>query len=133
VTGARTSGRTAYATARLGPGDIDIVELYDAFTPSHSTRCFSARSRLLPERGAGPSYPTVISSRGRSAGQHQWWSPLLRHPGMYGSFLLIEAVRQLRRECGAGQIADCETAIAHADGGVLSSQSTVILGSQAAS
>jgi hypothetical protein len=52
---------------------------------------------------------------------------------MYGSFLLIEAVRQLRRECGAGQIADCETAIAHADGGVLSSQSTVILGSQAAS
>jgi hypothetical protein len=52
---------------------------------------------------------------------------------MYGSFLLIEAVRQLRRECGAGQIADCETAIAHGDGGVLSSQSTVILGSQAAS
>jgi hypothetical protein len=54
ATGARTSGRAAYATARLGPGDIDIVELYDAFTPSHSTRSFSARSRLLPERGAGP-------------------------------------------------------------------------------
>jgi acetyl-CoA acetyltransferase len=51
---ARTSGRAAYATARLGPGDIDVVELYDAFTPSHSTRSFSARSRLLPERGAGP-------------------------------------------------------------------------------
>jgi hypothetical protein len=52
---------------------------------------------------------------------------------MYGSFLLIEAVRQLRHECGAGQIADCETAIAHGNGGVLPSQSTVILGSQAAS
>jgi hypothetical protein len=52
---------------------------------------------------------------------------------MYGSFLLIEAARRLRRECGAGQIADCETAIAHGNGGVLPSQSTVILGSQAAS
>jgi hypothetical protein len=127
VTGARTLGRTAYATARLGPGDIHIVELYDAFTPSLSTRSFSARSRLLPERGAGPSYPTVISHRGRSAGRHQWRSPLLRHPGMCGSLLLIEAVRQLRRECGAGQIADCETAIAHGNVGVLS-QRTVILG-----
>jgi hypothetical protein len=50
---------------------------------------------------------------------------------MYGLFLLIEAVRQLRREAGARQIAGCETAIAHGNGGVLSSQSTVILGTQA--
>jgi hypothetical protein len=126
VTGARTSGRAA---ARLGPGDIDIVELYDAYTPSHSTRSFSARSRLLPERGAGPfvshghfepgavcrSTPMVVASL----------TPSRR---MCGSFLLIEAVRQLRPEGGAGQIADCETAIAHGNGGVLSSQRTVILG-----
>ena len=52
------------------------------------------------------------------------------HPGMYGLFLLIEAVRQLRGECGERQVADCETAIAHGNGGVLSSQSTVILGRQ---
>ena len=88
---------------------------------------------FYPNGERGPSYPTVISSRGRSAGQHQWWSPLLGHRGMYGSFLLIEAVRQLRRECGAGQIADCETAIAHGNRGVLPPQSTVILGTQAAS
>ena len=55
------------------------------------------------------------------------------HPGMYGLFLLIEAVRQLRREAGARQIAGCETAIAHGNGGVLPSQSTVILGISAAS
>jgi acetyl-CoA acetyltransferase len=50
------------------------------------------------------------------------------HPGMYGVFLLIEAVRQIRGEAGARQVAGCETAIAHGNGGVLSSQSTVVLG-----
>ena len=52
-------------------------------------------------------------------------------PGMYGLFLLIEAVRQLRGECGARQVKDCEVALAHGNGGVLSSQATVILGTQA--
>src|SRR6202521_4151163 len=32
VTGAVQSGRAAYEMARLGPNDIDVVELYDAFT-----------------------------------------------------------------------------------------------------
>jgi len=32
VTGALPSGRVAYAMAQLGPEDIDVVELYDAFT-----------------------------------------------------------------------------------------------------
>ena len=50
---------------------------------------------------------------------------------MYGLFLLIEATRQLRQECGARQVEGCETAITHGNGGVLSSQSTVILGTQA--
>ena len=53
------------------------------------------------------------------------------HPGMYGLFLLIEAVRQLRGECGDRQVASAQTAIAHGNGGVLSSQNTVILGSEA--
>ena len=51
-------------------------------------------------------------------------------PACTASSCLIEAVRQLRGECGDRQVADCETAIAHGNGGVLSSQATVILGTQ---
>lgn len=50
---------------------------------------------------------------------------------MYGLFLLIESVRQLRGECGVRQVKNCEVALAHGNGGVLSSQATVILGTQA--
>jgi hypothetical protein len=47
---------------------------------------------------------------------------------MQGWGMFTEAVRQIRGECGARQIAGAETAIVHGNGGVLSSQSTVILG-----
>ena len=51
---------------------------------------------------------------------------------MYGLLVLIEAVRQVRGECGERQVQDCETALAHGNGGVLSTQATVILGTRAA-
>ena len=130
VTGALQSGRAAYEMARLSPGDIDVVELYDAFTintilfledlgfcPKGEGGRFVCDGRIAP----GGGLPVNTNGGGLS----------YCHPGMYGLFLLIEAVRQLRREAGARQIAGCETAIAHGNGGVLSSQSTVILGTQA--
>ncbi len=52
------------------------------------------------------------------------------HPGMYGLLLLVEAVRQVRGECGKRQVPDTNVALAHGSGGVLSSQVTAILGSQ---
>src|SRR5438552_8386677 len=130
VTGALESGRQAYAMARLAAKDIDVVELYDAFTinpilfledlgfcPKGEGGAFVAGGRIAP----GGGLPVNTNGGGLS----------YCHPGMYGLFLLIEAVRQLRGEAGARQVAGAETAIAHGNGGVLSSQSTVILGTEA--
>jgi acetyl-CoA acetyltransferase len=52
------------------------------------------------------------------------------HPGMYGLLLLVEAVRQIRGECGERQVADAKLALVHGNGGVLSSQVTAVLGSE---
>ena len=130
VTGALTSGRAAYEAARLGPGDIDVVELYDAFTIN--TIFFMEDLGFCPKSEGGRFVSDGhIAPRGGLPVNTNGGGLSYCHPGMYGLFLLIEAARQLRRECGTRQIADCETAIAHGNGGVLSSQSTVILGTQA--
>ena len=129
VTGALQSGRAAYEMAGLGPKDIDVVELYDAFTIN--TVLFLEDLGFCP-KGEGGRFVEGgrIAPKGSRPVNTNGGGLSYCHPGMYGLFLLIEATRQLRRECGARQVADCDTAIAHGNGGVLSSQSTVILGTE---
>jgi acetyl-CoA acetyltransferase len=130
VTGALQSGRAAYEMAQVSPGDIDVVEVYDAFTIN--TILFLEDLGFCPKGEGGPFVSNGHIAPGGGLPVNTNGGGLSYcHPGMYGLFLLIEAARQLRRECGARQIADCETAIAHGNGGVLSSQSSVILGTQA--
>lgn len=50
---------------------------------------------------------------------------------MYGMFLIVEAVRQLRGEAGERQVKNPEVALAHGNGGVLSSQITALFGTEA--
>ena len=130
-TGAIASGARAYQAAGLGPQDMDMAELYDAFTintilfledlgfcKKGEGGAFVANGRIAP----GGAFPVNTNGGGLS----------YCHPGMYGLYLLIEAVRQIRGECGARQVAKHDTAIVHGNGGVLSAQSTVILGGAAA-
>ncbi len=125
------SGKAAYQMAGIGPQDIDVAELYDAFTintilfledlgfcPKGEGGAFAASGRIAP----GGALPVNTNGGGLS----------YCHPGMYGLLLLIEAVRQVRGECGVRQVQGAEIALAHGNGGTLSSQATVILGSAAA-
>ena len=130
VTGALESGRQAYAMAGLAAKDIDVLELYDAFTIN--TILFLEDLGFC-QKGEGGSFVTGgrIAPGGSLPVNTNGGGLSYCHPGMYGLFLLIEAVRQLRGECGERQVKGAETAIAHGNGGVLSSQSTVILGNEA--
>ena len=130
VTGAVAAGQAAYKMAKLDPPDVDAVELYDAFTINtilfleDLAFCKKGEGGAFVEGGRiGPSGPLAVNTNGGGLSYC--------HPGMYGLLLLIEAVRQLRGECGARQVKDCEVALAHGNGGVLSSQATIILGTEA--
>ncbi|HEY7085122.1 MAG TPA: acetyl-CoA acetyltransferase [Hyphomicrobiaceae bacterium] len=130
VTGALASGKAAYKMAKLGPADVDAFELYDAFTLN--TILFLEDLGLC-QKGEGGAFVAGgrIGPKGTLAVNTNGGGLSYCHPGMYGLFLLIEAVRQLRGECGLRQVKDCDVALAHGNGGVLSSQATVILGSAA--
>jgi acetyl-CoA acetyltransferase len=126
VTPAAISGPAAYAQAGLGPGDIDVAELYDSFTYTVIAEledlgfcakgeggAFVGGGRIAP----GGDFPLNTSGGGLS----------YTHPGMFGIFLVIEAVRQLRGECGQRQVAGAEVALVNGMGGYLSSSATAIL------
>jgi acetyl-CoA acetyltransferase len=123
---AEESGKRAMAMAGVKPGDIDVVEIYDSFTITvlmslealgfcgrGEGGAFVSRQRTAP----GGDFPLNTNGGGLS----------YCHPGMYGIFLLTEATRQLRGECGPRQVKDAEVAIAHGTGGVLSTVATCVL------
>ena len=130
VTAATQSGREAYAMAGLSAQDMDVVQLYDAFTIN--TLLFLEDLGFCKKGEAGAFVRDgAIAPGGRLPVNTNGGGLSCVHPGMYGIFALIEAVRQLRGECGARQVAGAQTAIAHGNGGTLSSQSTAVLGTAA--
>ncbi|MFH1872419.1 MAG: thiolase [Pseudomonadota bacterium] len=127
VTAASESGRLAYQMSGLGPQDIDVVQLYDAFTINTLLFledlgfCKKGEGGAFVENGGiapGGHLPVNTNGGGLSC----------VHPGMYGIFATIEAVRQLRGEGGERQVAGAQIALAHGNGGTLSSQATAIFG-----
>ncbi len=126
-TGAIQSGAQAYRMAGMKAADIDVLTLYDAFTIN--TILFLEDLGFCP-KGEGGRFVSGghIAPKGGLAVNTNGGGLSYCHPGMYGLFLLIEAVRQLRGTCGARQVGPADTAIVHGNGGVLSAQATVILG-----
>ena len=129
VTAARESGVRAFAAAGGSSSDIQAVELYDAFTintilfledlgfcAKGEGGAFVGDGRIAP----GGALPVNTNGGGLSC----------VHPGMYGIFTVIEAARQIRGDAPGIQLNDIDLALAHGNGGVLSSQVTAILGSQ---
>ncbi|MDH3287232.1 MAG: thiolase [Betaproteobacteria bacterium] len=130
VTAAAESGPKAFGMAKLKPSDVDMISLYDAFT---ITPILFLEDLGFCPKGEGGRFVSggAIAPGGKYAVNTSGGGLSYCHPGMYGLLVLIEAVRQVRGECGKRQVKGCEVALAHGNGGVLSSQCTVIFGSDA--
>ena len=128
------SGSRAFAMAGVTHDDLDFAELYDAFvhTPLFALEAlgfcgpgegigFFEDGRAAPEG----TFPINTNGGGLSC----------THPGMYGMFIILEAVRQLRGEAGARQVksrrdpdSKPSIGIVHGPGGMFSAAGTAILG-----
>ena len=126
ATGAQISGPQAFAMAGVTPKDVDVAMLYDAFTivpilaledlgfcKKGEGGAFVSGQRTAP----GGNFPMNTNGGGLS----------YTHTGMYGMFTIIEAVRQVRSECGERQVKDAEVALCHGPGGIFSAAATMIL------
>ena len=125
VSPAVRSGAAAFAEAGITPADVDVLQLYDAFTIM-VLLTLEALGFCKPGEG-GPfvedgklaydgALPTNTDGGGLSS----------NHPGMRGLFLLIEATRQLRGESTA-QVPDPRIAVCNATGGFMSHYGTIVL------
>jgi acetyl-CoA acetyltransferase len=128
TTGAVQSGRMAFEMAGVRPADIDVAELYDCFT---ITVIAELEDLGFCPKGEGGRF--VEGGRIRLGGE----LPVTTHGGLLsavhpglagGMFHVVEAVRQLRGECGERQVPDAELALAHGNGGIIGIHCTLVLG-----
>ncbi len=129
VTGAAISGPQAYQMAGITAKDVNMLSLYDAFTITPilflEDLGFCPKGeggRFVADGGIAPGGKLAVNTSGGGLSYC--------HPGMYGLLVMIEAIRQVRGECGQRQVKGCDIALAHGNGGVMSSQCTVIFGSE---
>lgn len=116
----------ALAMARLDRADLDMVQIYDAFTINvpvglesmgfcepGDAAAFLQGGRIAP----GGTFPVNTSGGGLS----------FNHSGQFGMQLTIETVRQLRGDCGARQVPGARHALVQACGGVMSAFMVMVL------
>ena len=113
--------------AGIGPDEVDFIEPYDNFTNAVILHledlgfCAKGEGGAFVEGGRlrpGGDLPAMTMGGGLS----------YCHPGALGILLLVEAVRQLRGECGERQVPDARIGVAHGIGGLtFSCAATVVL------
>ncbi|MCI0150775.1 thiolase [Paraburkholderia sediminicola] len=122
-----TCGANALAMAQTSRGDLDVVQIYDAFTINvlHGLEAlgfcapgeagaFVRDGRIAP----GGAFPLNTSGGGLS----------FNHSGQFGMQLMIEAVRQMRGEAGERQVKDARSCLVQAGGLVMSAYMVMVLG-----
>ena len=127
TTAAVVTAQQAFAEAGVSRDDVDMAMIYDSFT---ITVLILLEDLGFCKKGEGGAFVQNgrISIDGELPINTDGGGLSSNHPGMRGIFLIIEATRQLRGQCGARQVEGAKIAVAHGSGGFLSSQATTILG-----
>ena len=135
VTSAAVSAPRAYAMAGYGAAEMDTVQLYDAFSINtllfleDCGFCAKGEAKDFIAGGAiAPGGTLAVNTNGGGLS--------CVHPGMYGLFVMIEAIRQIRVAAGdnegpredGGWIQGARLSLAHGNGAVLSAQASTIWG-----
>lgn len=129
TSGAAGSVKCALRNAGIALDDIDVFEIYDAFS---SQLLIMLEDVGLCAKGEGGEFvaSTDFGPGGDVALNTSGGGLSYLHPGMFGIFLIIEAVRQLRGTCGERQIPDARTALVQGNGGVFYSEVTAVLATE---
>ena len=127
VSGTAAAASRAFAQAHVKASDIDVVELYDAFTINTilflEEMGFCSRGeggRFVSDGAIAPGGALPVNTNGGGLS--------CAHPGMYGLFTMVEAAQQIMGVCGDRQVTGAELAVAHGNGGELSSEAVLVLG-----
>jgi len=126
--GLTTAAPRAFAAAGVRPADVDFAQIYDCFTFEVLQQLEEAGFCKRGEAGAFVEGGRIEIGGALPVNTH---GGLLSHchPGNPGSmFALTETVLQLRHAAGARQVPNARTALVHAQGGIMSSHTTIILG-----
>lgn len=124
TSGALQSGRQAFAMAGLKPADVDVAELYDCFT---IVPLMTLEEYGFCEKGEGGAF--VEGGRIELGGEIpiNTSGGLLSESGTPGMQHIIEAVRQVRGQCGDRQVPNVDVALVSNQGGIMHTHSTLLL------
>jgi acetyl-CoA acetyltransferase len=142
TTGLAAASRRTFAQAGITSADVDVVELYDAFTintilfledmgfcAKGEGGTFVSDGRIAP--GGAFVSGGRIAPDGALPVNTNGGGLSYCHPGMYGLFTMVEATQQIMGLCGERQVEGVDIAIAQGNGGELSSEALLVLGSAA--